>query len=79
MRVGTKEFHAQCLLCGNEFQLVDEQQQAATGHTSTKTNTVSTVDSGWRQEELDLDFQMSRDPLEPEDVSPAAQWDAPVS
>jgi len=53
VRVGTKEFHAQCLVCGNTFRLVD--QQSETVHGQAQPDDKPTSDSGWEQGILDWD------------------------
>jgi hypothetical protein len=65
VRVGTKEFHAQCLMCGNTFAPVDPQKARESNRRQAK----PTSDSGWEQGELDLD-QKDVDTAH-EDIAPA--------
>ena len=50
VRVGTKEFHAQFLRCGNEFRKVNGQDEAEPG----QADGLPTQRSGWSQGTLDL-------------------------
>jgi hypothetical protein len=50
VRVGTKEFHAQCLKCGNEFRRVNGQHGAQPG----QAEDLPVQDSGWSQGILGL-------------------------
>ena len=50
VRVGTREFHAQCLRCGSVFERVDPEEDRKTAADDTK----PTVESGWMQGILDL-------------------------
>ena len=65
MRVGTREFHAQCLICGSEFAPVDPQQARESNRRQAK----PISDSGWEQGELDLG-QKDVDSAH-EDIAPA--------
>lgn len=57
VRVGTAEFHAQCLRCGNVFELVSPQQHQAAEQPESKTedDVLLTTNSGWEQTALDWD------------------------
>ena len=50
VRVGTREFHAQCLKCGNVFRRVNGPEEAQ----PSQGNALPSQDSGWSQGTLDL-------------------------
>jgi hypothetical protein len=68
--VGTKEFHAQCLMCGNAFAPIDPRQE----HESNRHQAKPTSNSGWKQGELDLgqpDAHTAHEDVAPADDEPA--------
>jgi hypothetical protein len=53
--VGTAEFHAQCLRCGNVFDRAGPQQHRAAGQpeSGTEDGIMPETDSGWDQNEIE--------------------------
>ena len=70
VRVGTQEFHAQCLLCGNEFRLVDDEPEQREPKPDVPRRK-PTSDSGWTQGEMELPQAVVDDETDlPEDATP---------